>query len=88
MIKGVDALVTAPQQAGQLRDDVSFSDVLLSLAQLSRPLPGASWRSADEFAHRNLQVYLDGLRAPARSELPGVPAVIEDLRSLQPIRWP
>jgi hypothetical protein len=34
----------------------------------------------DRFVHRHLQLFLDGLRAPARSELPGTAATMEELR--------
>ncbi|GAB2995293.1 hypothetical protein GCM10027097_56830 [Amycolatopsis acidiphila] len=76
---GVDALVRAAQQAGQVRDDVSYSDLLMSLAELTRPLAG--WTSIDHLSHRNLQIFLDGLRGPAQTELPGRPATVEDLRA-------
>jgi hypothetical protein len=36
--------------------------------------------SADRFVHRHLQLFLDGLRAPARSALPGTAVTLEDLR--------
>ncbi|HJD83266.1 MAG TPA: TetR/AcrR family transcriptional regulator, partial [Kitasatospora aureofaciens] len=34
----------------------------------------------DEFVHRHLQIFLDGLRTPARSVLPGRAATFEDLQ--------
>ncbi|MFI6527904.1 TetR/AcrR family transcriptional regulator [Streptomyces uncialis] len=66
--------------AGQLRTDVSANDLLLAVSQLTRPLPGRSGTGTGRFAHRHLQVFLDGLRAPARSVLPGDPPSLEDLR--------
>lgn len=36
--------------------------------------------SADRFVHRHLQLFLDGMRAPARSVLPGSAVTVEDLR--------
>ncbi len=36
--------------------------------------------SADRFVHRHLQLFLDGMRAPAASVLPGSAVTVEDLR--------
>ncbi|MGW0755522.1 TetR/AcrR family transcriptional regulator [Streptomyces sp. NPDC002814] len=69
------------QKAGQLRSDVAVGDVMLAVAQLSRPPAGVGCMSLDRFVHRHLQLFLDGLRAPARSVLPGVASTMEDLRS-------
>jgi AcrR family transcriptional regulator len=69
------------QKAGQLRPDVAVGDVMLAVAQLSRPPAGVGCMSLDRFVHRHLQLFLDGLRAPARSVLPGVASTMEDLRS-------
>lgn len=80
----VAALVAAAQKAGQVRADIGAGDVLLALSQLTRPLPGTGCPVIDRFAHRQLQIFLDGLRAPARSVLPGTPATIEDLRQDTP----
>ncbi|MFI2434279.1 TetR/AcrR family transcriptional regulator [Streptomyces sp. NPDC018693] len=66
--------------AGQLRADVGVFDVVLAVAQLSRPPVGTQCVNADRFVHRHLQLFLDGLRAPARSELPGTAMTVEDLR--------
>lgn len=76
----VEDLVTAAQTAGLLRADVAAGDVLLALAQLARPLPGSGCASIDSFAHRHLQIFLDGLRTPARSCLPGAAATLQDLQ--------
>ncbi len=53
---------------------------MVAVAQLSRPPAGTGCLSADRFVHRHLQLFLDGLRAPARSVLPGTAATMEDLR--------
>lgn len=53
---------------------------MVALTQLTRPLPGSSCMDFDKFVHRHLQLFLDGLQAPARSELPGSAATFEDLR--------
>ena len=57
--------------AGQLRTDVGVGDLMVAAAQLSRPPAGTGCFDADRFVHRHLQLFLDGLRAPARSVLPG-----------------
>ena len=66
--------------AGQLRPDVEVGDLMVAVAQLSRPPAGTGCASADRFVHRHLQLFLDGLRAPARSVLPGTAMTMEDLR--------
>ncbi len=66
--------------AGQLRTDVGVGDLMIAAAQLSRPPAGTGCLSADRFVHRHLQLFLDGLRAPARSALPGAVVTMEDLR--------
>ncbi|MFD9430309.1 TetR/AcrR family transcriptional regulator [Streptomyces sp. NPDC060002] len=66
--------------AGQLRPDVGVGDVMIAVAQLSRPPAGTGCLNADRFVHRHLQLFLDGLRAPAPSVLPGSPVTLEDLR--------
>jgi hypothetical protein len=53
---------------------------MIAVAQLSRPPAGTGCLSADRFVHRHLQLFLDGLRAPAPSVLPGVAVTMEDLR--------
>jgi AcrR family transcriptional regulator len=80
LIDAGQALVARAQHEGGLRADVTFSDILMSLAQLTRPLAGVAWAAADRFAGRDLQVYLDGLHTPVRSNLPGTAATLEDLR--------
>ncbi|MFE9445654.1 TetR/AcrR family transcriptional regulator [Streptomyces sp. NPDC006602] len=76
----IDALMDRAKAAGQLRTDVGVGDVMVVVAQLSRPPAGTGCDSADRFVHRHLQLFLDGLRAPARSSLPGTPITMEDLR--------
>ncbi|MDI5971399.1 TetR/AcrR family transcriptional regulator [Streptomyces sp. SL13] len=76
----VATLLDRARTAGQLRDDVGPGDLLVALAQLTRPLPGTGCPSIDHYASRHLQVFLDGLRAPARSTLPGTAATLEGLR--------
>ncbi|MER5733385.1 helix-turn-helix domain-containing protein [Streptomyces sp. NPDC002138] len=78
--EAIESLLAAGQRAGLVRTDIAVGDLMVALSQLSRPLPGIVCLDADRFAHRHLQLFLDGLRAPARSELPGFPATLEDLR--------
>ncbi|MBT2467059.1 TetR/AcrR family transcriptional regulator [Streptomyces sp. ISL-66] len=78
--EAVEALVAAGQSCGLLRTDIGVGDLLIALSQLSRPLPGTACFDVDLFAHRHLQLFLDGLRAPAPSRLPGAPTTLADLR--------
>ncbi|WP_369235527.1 TetR/AcrR family transcriptional regulator [Streptomyces sp. R21] len=75
-----EELMERARAAGQLRPDVEFGDLMTALTQLTRPLPGTACQGMDRFVHRHLQLFLDGLRAPARSVLPGVAASVEELR--------
>ncbi|WP_415950146.1 TetR/AcrR family transcriptional regulator [Streptomyces sp. KLOTTS4A1] len=76
----VDTLMERARSAGRLRTDVAVGDLMVALSQLTRPLPGSGCVNFDQFVHRHLQLFLDGLQAPARSELPGTAATLEDLR--------
>ncbi|TPQ16365.1 TetR/AcrR family transcriptional regulator [Streptomyces sporangiiformans] len=76
----VEGFMERAREAGQLRPDVAFGDLMVAIGQLTRPLPGTACLNIDRFVHRHLQLFLDGLRAPARSELPGTAATLEDLR--------
>ncbi|MFF5976422.1 TetR/AcrR family transcriptional regulator [Streptomyces sp. NPDC012769] len=78
--EAVQGLVDRAQAAGRMRADVGVGDLMVALSQLTRPLPGTACVNMDRFVHRHLQLFLDGLEAPARSLLPGTPATLEDLR--------
>ncbi|MEV8590113.1 TetR/AcrR family transcriptional regulator [Streptomyces sp. NPDC051180] len=78
--EAVQGLVERAQRAGRLRTDVGVGDLMVALSQLTRPLPGSGCGAFDQFVHRHLQLFLDGLETPARSELPGKAATLEDLR--------
>ncbi|WP_257002175.1 TetR/AcrR family transcriptional regulator [Streptomyces sp. WZ.A104] len=78
--EAVGGLVRRAMSAGRLRADIGVGDVFVVLSQLTRPLPGIACQGIDRFTHRHLQLFLDGLEAPARSELPGSAATLEDLR--------
>ncbi|MGA4965238.1 TetR/AcrR family transcriptional regulator [Streptomyces pseudogriseolus] len=76
----VARLMDRAREAGQLRDDVEYGDLMVGVAQLSRPPAGTACMNADRFVHRHLQLFLDGMRAPAPSALPGSAVTVEDLR--------
>ncbi|MEU4998195.1 TetR/AcrR family transcriptional regulator [Streptomyces sp. NPDC021622] len=76
----IDGLMERARAAGQLRTDIAVGDLMVALSQLTRPLPGTACLNMDRFVHRHLQLFMDGLMAPARSELPGEAATLEDLR--------
>ncbi|MFS8200548.1 TetR/AcrR family transcriptional regulator [Streptomyces sp. CWNU-52B] len=76
----VEALMERARGTGRLRSDVAVGDLMVAISQLTRPLPGTACPNMDRFVHRHLQLFLDGLRAPARSELPGAAVTMEDLR--------
>ncbi|MEU3372371.1 TetR/AcrR family transcriptional regulator [Streptomyces sp. NPDC006711] len=78
--RDVEGLMDRARAAGRLRTDVAVGDLMVALSQLTRPLPGTPCLNIDQFVHRHLQLFLDGLQAPARSELPGSAATLEDLR--------
>ncbi|MBW5424947.1 TetR family transcriptional regulator [Streptomyces sp. BG9H] len=80
MERSIEGLVDRARAAGQLRTDIALGDLMIALSQLGRPLPGTPCPNMDRFVHRHLQLFLDGLMAPARSELPGEAATLEDLR--------
>ncbi|MFJ3586285.1 TetR/AcrR family transcriptional regulator [Streptomyces sp. NPDC090127] len=76
----VQDLVDRAHGSGRLRTDVGVGDLMVAVSQLTRPLPGTACLNMDRFVHRHLQLFLDGLEAPARSVLPGSAATLEDLR--------
>ncbi|WP_306323022.1 MULTISPECIES: TetR/AcrR family transcriptional regulator [unclassified Streptomyces] len=76
----VERLLERAREAGQLRADIEAGDLMVAVSQLTRPLPGSGCMDFDRFVHRHLQLFLDGLMTPARSQLPGAAATLEDLR--------
>ncbi|PAZ14631.1 TetR family transcriptional regulator [Streptomyces sp. SA15] len=76
----VEKIMERARAAGQLRPDVGVGDLMVAVAQLSRPPAGTACLSADRFLHRHLQLFIDGLRAPARSTLPGTATTMKELR--------
>lgn len=78
--QAVDRVIARARRSGQLRDDVARGDLLLAITQLTRPVAGTASADFDQFVHRQLQLFLDGLHAPARSVLPGSAVTLEDLQ--------
>ncbi|MFC4508162.1 MULTISPECIES: TetR/AcrR family transcriptional regulator [Streptomyces] len=70
-----EELVERARRDGHIRTDVGFQELIVSMSQLARPLPGIYYR--DEDAHRRLQLFLDGLRVFAASRRAS-PAGAED----------
>ncbi|MEV4437570.1 helix-turn-helix domain-containing protein [Streptomyces sp. NPDC049577] len=77
-----EALMAAARASGRLRADVAIGDLMVAVTQLTRPLPDSGCVNFDQFVHRHLQLFLDGLMAPARSELRGTATTLEDLRRI------
>ncbi|PSL06922.1 TetR family transcriptional regulator [Haloactinopolyspora alba] len=75
----INRVLEAAHRSGRLRPDVGFGDLMLAITQLTRPVPGTACVDIDRYVHRHLQLFLDGLRTPARSTLTGSAANIEDL---------
>lgn len=76
----VEKLMAAGRRSGRLRADIDVTDMMVAVSQLTRPLPGKRCAGMERFVRRNLQLFVDGLEAPARSELPGASATFEELR--------
>ncbi|RKN04193.1 TetR/AcrR family transcriptional regulator [Streptomyces radicis] len=72
-------LIDRAHASGQLRRDVGAGDLLVAVARLTLPVPGTHG-SDTTMARRHLQIFLDGLRTPPRSELPGAAITLEDLK--------
>lgn len=77
----VETLMDRARTAGLLRHDVHPGDLMVAITQLARPVAGTMCTAIDRYAHRHLQLFLDGLRTPPRSTLPGVAATFEDMTS-------
>ncbi|WP_329368434.1 TetR/AcrR family transcriptional regulator [Streptomyces sp. NBC_00669] len=80
MERAITAIMDRAQCSGQIRGDIAVGDLMVALTQLTRPLPGTGCIGFDRFMRRHLQLFLDGLRAPARSTLEGTAATLEDLQ--------
>jgi AcrR family transcriptional regulator len=66
-----------------LRTDIDFADIGLAIVRFSRPIGSTLDPELDiEFAHRHLDVFIDGLRVPRANPLPGRRLSLEDMRAL------
>jgi AcrR family transcriptional regulator len=66
-----------------LRTDIDFADIGLAIVRFSRPIGPRLDPDLDmEFAHRHLDVFIDGLGATDRNSLPGRRLTLEDMRAL------
>jgi len=66
-------LVERAQQAGVMRPGVAWQDVPFLLAAAATGPGTVGLEAGDLQWERNLQIILDGLRAPQPSPLPGTP---------------
>jgi AcrR family transcriptional regulator len=80
----VEAIIEKAQAEGTLRKDIGPGDIFPVVAQIARPLPGSPPLDHGTQAHRSLQLFLDGLRAPGHSVLVGSPTTMQDLRRAWP----
>ncbi|MFC6083501.1 TetR/AcrR family transcriptional regulator [Sphaerisporangium aureirubrum] len=80
LARAVEAIMDRGRGEGLLRPDVSSGDIMIAITQLTRPLPGMGCLHLERFFDRHLELFLDGLRAPARSVLPGAGATFADLQ--------
>ncbi|WP_194914400.1 TetR/AcrR family transcriptional regulator [Catenulispora rubra] len=64
----VETMLARARRAGMLRPDVDVADIIVAVAQLTRPLPG--YVTVRRSSRRYLQLFLDGLRTPGYSALP------------------
>jgi AcrR family transcriptional regulator len=78
--RALEDIMDKARGAGLLRPDVTPGDILIVLPRLTRPLPGTACRNLDRFVDRHLQLFLDGMRAPGHSALPGTAATFQDLQ--------
>ncbi|WUH95914.1 TetR/AcrR family transcriptional regulator [Streptomyces sp. NBC_00433] len=83
MQRSISTIMERAQIAGQLRTDIAVGDLMVAVTQLTRPLPGTCCAGFDRFVRRHLQLFLDGLRAPACSVLAGAAATLEELQARQ-----
>ncbi|MGC5012337.1 TetR/AcrR family transcriptional regulator [Streptosporangium sp. DT93] len=54
-------MISDGQRRGLLRPDIGVGDVFLALCQLTRPMPGVDARLSSPYAHRHLDLLVDGL---------------------------
>jgi AcrR family transcriptional regulator len=79
----VERLVDAAREAGDIAEDLSFSDVAMMLVRIARPLPGPlPLEAKDELARRHLELFIRGLRAPATGPIEGPSLSLAELREM------
>lgn len=69
-IAAFEEIMRRARESGQLRPDVTLDDIWGMLAQLTRPPPSGDRTGFDVNAGRYVELFLDGLRAPAPYEPP------------------
>ncbi|MFI7275968.1 TetR/AcrR family transcriptional regulator [Streptomyces sp. NPDC049879] len=79
MHETVQRLVDRAHASGQLRPDVGSGDILVGVARLTSPVPGTD-QDDEMLLLRHLQIFVDGLRAPAPGTLPGESRSLADLK--------
>ncbi|WP_026876635.1 TetR/AcrR family transcriptional regulator [Jiangella gansuensis] len=77
----VTRLMDNARRSGQLRPDIALGDLMVAITQLTRPVAGTACSQVERFMHRHLQLFLDGLHTPARSELCGTAVTFEDFEA-------
>ena len=82
MIKGTVELFERVEQAGVLRPGLTFLDVGFLLELLAKTKLGDAARTA-ELKQRQLDIIIDGLRAPGSADLPSAPPSWQEQES----RW-
>jgi AcrR family transcriptional regulator len=80
----LDATIRRAQDEGDLRTDAAFCDVAMIVVRLSRPSPGKALPTELELglAHRQLEIYLAGLRPGPDEPLPGPALGLTQLEDL------
>ncbi|WP_165977218.1 TetR/AcrR family transcriptional regulator [Nonomuraea diastatica] len=79
-IRRLRPLLRAAQREGRLRGDITITDIALGLVKLSRPLPMIAARLNDAATERQLELFIDSLRASSAdgTGLRGKPALDAD----------
>ncbi|GAA3038188.1 hypothetical protein GCM10017559_77770 [Streptosporangium longisporum] len=62
-------MIADGQDRGGLRPDIGVADAFLALCQLSRPIPGIDARLSSPYAHRHVDLLVDGLCTSAPTPL-------------------
>ncbi|WP_062216889.1 TetR/AcrR family transcriptional regulator [Streptomyces sp. NBRC 109706] len=75
-----EQLLARAHASGQLRTDVGAGDLLIAVSRLTLSVPGSPCSDDVDLSRRHLQIFLDGLRTPSRSELAGGALRLADLK--------